>query len=37
VSSHNPVVYKAKLVGDWSINQKEPVLIWQTGTGQNRA
>jgi alkylation response protein AidB-like acyl-CoA dehydrogenase len=37
VSSHNPVVYKAKLVGDWSINQKEPVLIWQTGTAPNRA
>jgi alkylation response protein AidB-like acyl-CoA dehydrogenase len=37
VSSHNPSVYKAKLIGDWSINQKEPVFIWQIGTGPNRA
>lgn len=36
VASHNPVVYKAKLVGDWSINQKEPILLWQTGTGSDR-
>lgn len=36
VSSHNPVVYKAKLVGDWSINQKEPVFVWQIGNGPIR-
>ncbi|WP_438390617.1 acyl-CoA dehydrogenase family protein [Caballeronia sp. DA-9] len=33
VSSHNPVIYKSKLVGDWSINQKEPVYLWQIGAG----
>jgi alkylation response protein AidB-like acyl-CoA dehydrogenase len=36
VSSHNPTVYKAKLVGDWSINQTEPVYVWQIGTGPGR-
>lgn len=33
VSSHNPIVYKAKLVGDWSINQKEPIYAWKIGAG----
>jgi alkylation response protein AidB-like acyl-CoA dehydrogenase len=33
VSSHNPTVYKAKLVGDWEINANEPVYVWQIGRG----
>jgi alkylation response protein AidB-like acyl-CoA dehydrogenase len=24
VSSHNPVVYKARLVGDWAVNRTLP-------------
>lgn len=35
VSSHNPTVYKAKLVGDWEINANEPVYVWQIGRGGN--
>ncbi|MGA7816492.1 MAG: monooxygenase, partial [Caballeronia sp.] len=36
VSSHNPTVYKAKLIGDWSINQTEPVYAWKVGAGPGR-
>jgi len=33
VSSHNPLVYKAKIVGDWTINGTEPPFLWQIGNG----
>ena len=33
VSSHNPIIYKSKQVGDWSINGKEPIYVWQIGAG----
>ncbi|PPA00241.1 monooxygenase, partial [Pseudomonas sp. MWU12-2312b] len=33
VSSHNPVIYKARIVGDWSINGTEPPFVWQIGNG----
>ncbi|MEM5426409.1 MULTISPECIES: acyl-CoA dehydrogenase family protein [Paraburkholderia] len=36
VSSHNPLVYKAKIVGDWTINGTEPPFLWQIGNGQER-
>ena len=36
VSSHNPLVYKAKIVGDWTINGTEPPFVWQTGNGPER-
>lgn len=32
VSSHNPLVYKARIVGDWAINGTEPPYVWQIGT-----
>ncbi|WP_243694827.1 acyl-CoA dehydrogenase family protein [Labedella populi] len=32
VASHNPVVYKARIVGDWSINGTPPPFIWSIGT-----
>ncbi|KAB0583011.1 monooxygenase [Ideonella dechloratans] len=31
VSSHNPLVYKARIVGDWAINGTEPPYVWQIG------
>jgi alkylation response protein AidB-like acyl-CoA dehydrogenase len=33
VSSHNPVIYKARVVGDWEINGTEPPFVWQIGNG----
>lgn len=31
VSSHNPVIYKARDIGDWKVNGKTPTGIWQIG------
>lgn len=36
VSSHNPVIYKARIVGDWEINGTEPPFVWQIGNGPDR-
>ncbi len=36
VSSHNPLVYKARVVGDWAINGTEPPFVWQIGNGPGR-
>ena len=36
VSSHNPVIYKARIVGDWEINGTEPPFVWQIGNGPQR-
>ncbi|BBN55436.1 hypothetical protein TRE132_35610 [Pseudomonas chlororaphis subsp. aurantiaca] len=36
VSSHNPVIYKARIVGDWAINGSEPPFVWQIGNGPQR-
>ncbi|SDY35005.1 acyl-CoA dehydrogenase family protein [Pseudomonas sp. NFIX28] len=36
VSSHNPVIYKARIVGDWTINGSEPPFVWQIGNGPER-
>lgn len=36
VSSHNPIVYKARIVGDWSVNGTEPPYVWQIGSGPGR-
>jgi alkylation response protein AidB-like acyl-CoA dehydrogenase len=33
VSSHNPLVYKARIVGDWAINGTQPPYVWQDGNG----
>jgi alkylation response protein AidB-like acyl-CoA dehydrogenase len=33
VSSHNPVIYKARIVGDWEISGTEPPFVWQIGNG----
>ena len=34
VSSHNPVIYKARIVGDWVVNGVEPPFVWQIGNGR---
>ncbi|AKA24189.1 acyl-CoA dehydrogenase family protein [Pseudomonas chlororaphis] len=36
LSSHNPVIYKARIVGDWAINGSEPPFVWQIGNGPER-
>ena len=36
VASHNPSVYKSKVVGDWRINGTEPPCVWQIGSGPGR-
>ncbi|AZD30086.1 acyl-CoA dehydrogenase family protein [Pseudomonas chlororaphis] len=36
VSSHNPVIYKARIVGDWTINGSAPPFVWQIGNGPQR-
>ncbi len=36
VASHNPVIYKARIVGDWHINGTEPPYVWQIGAGLGR-
>lgn len=33
VSSHNPLVYKARIVGDWIINGRTPPFVWRVGNG----
>ena len=36
VASHNPIVYKSRIVGDWRINGTEPPYVWQIGSGPGR-
>lgn len=31
VATHNPLIYKAKVIGDWVINGTEPPYVWQIG------
>ncbi|MET4639805.1 acyl-CoA dehydrogenase family protein [Mycetocola sp. 2940] len=31
VASHNPWIYKAKIVGDWAINETPPPFLWEIG------
>lgn len=33
LSSHNPRVYKARIVGDFAVNGTEPPQSWRVGTG----
>lgn len=32
-ASHNPVIYKERIIGDWEINGAEPPTVWQIGGG----
>jgi alkylation response protein AidB-like acyl-CoA dehydrogenase len=31
VASHNPWIYKARIVGDWAINRTPPPFLWEIG------
>ncbi|WP_051298019.1 acyl-CoA dehydrogenase family protein [Brevibacterium album] len=31
VASHNPVVYKQRIIGDWAVNGTDPVRLWDVG------
>ncbi|MET1034705.1 MAG: acyl-CoA dehydrogenase family protein [Arthrobacter sp.] len=31
ISSHNPVIYKSRIVGDWEINGTVPTFVWRAG------
>lgn len=31
VSSHNPLIYKEKVIGDWVVNQTPLPFVWQIG------
>ncbi|MEJ5150462.1 acyl-CoA dehydrogenase family protein [Comamonas sp. MYb396] len=37
LASHNPVIYKAKSVGDMLLNGAEPVYFWQVGLAAKNA
>jgi len=37
VASHNPIIYKARIIGDWHINGTEPPYVWQIGAGPSKA
>ncbi|MBF5081669.1 acyl-CoA dehydrogenase family protein [Quadrisphaera sp. INWT6] len=34
VASHNPVIYKSRIVGDWSVNGTTPPFVWAIGTAR---
>ncbi len=31
VASHNPIIYKAKAIGDWEVNKAPLPFVWQIG------
>ena len=33
LSSHNPVIYKIRNIGDWHVNKNTPTFVWQIGEG----
>ncbi|MCI0995955.1 acyl-CoA dehydrogenase family protein [Pseudomonas corrugata] len=35
-ASHNPLIYKERIIGDWAINGTEPPYVWQIGGGVQR-
>lgn len=37
VASHNPLIYKARIVGDFYVNGTEPPYVWQIGAGPGPA
>ncbi len=34
VASHNPIIYKERIVGAWEVNRTEPPYVWQIGNGK---
>lgn len=37
VASHNPLIYKSRIIGDWHINGTEPPYVWQIGAGRDKS
>ena len=37
MSSHNPVAFKARIIGDWLVNGTEPPYEWAIGIGRPSA
>ncbi|MFL6607866.1 MAG: acyl-CoA dehydrogenase family protein [Pseudomonas sp.] len=35
-ASHNPLIYKERIIGDWEINGSEPPYVWQIGGGSKQ-
>ncbi|MFM0294153.1 acyl-CoA dehydrogenase family protein [Paraburkholderia sp. RL17-383-BIF-A] len=36
-ASHNPLIYKERIIGDWEINGTEPPFVWQIGNSRTVA
>jgi alkylation response protein AidB-like acyl-CoA dehydrogenase len=36
-ASHNPVIYKERIIGDWQVNGTEPPYVWQIGGGAKQS
>lgn len=36
-ASHNPLIYKERIIGDWEVNGSEPPYVWQIGSGSATA
>ncbi|NML96452.1 acyl-CoA dehydrogenase family protein [Paraburkholderia sp. RP-4-7] len=36
-ASHNPLIYKERIVGDWEINGTQPPFVWQIGNSRTAA
>lgn len=34
-ASHNPLIYKERIVGDWEINGTQPPFVWQIGDSRS--
>ncbi|ROO84230.1 alkylation response protein AidB-like acyl-CoA dehydrogenase [Actinocorallia herbida] len=35
LASHNPRVYKERMIGDWHVNDADPALVYKIGAGQS--
>lgn len=35
-ASHNPLIYKERIIGDWEIKGTEPPYVWQIGGGSKQ-
>jgi hypothetical protein len=33
ISSHNPAIYKERVVGEYAVNQTAPPYLWLPGEG----
>ncbi|MFP3369991.1 MULTISPECIES: acyl-CoA dehydrogenase family protein [unclassified Pseudomonas] len=36
-ASHNPVIYKERIIGDWHVNGTQPPYVWQIGGGAKQS